>query len=98
MKKIYMQQLLWLLCICASYSISVYADVDDVCPAESPTEKNVDNNDTDEEPGYLLDAIRAIVITADGTELVTQSDLERPNFFGQIPTLQSEIDERLMYR
>jgi SurA-like protein len=97
----YIQRLICLLCIFASYSTSIYADADDVCPTESPAEYVIENSidtDTDEEPGYLLDAIRAIVITADGTELVTQSDLERPNFFGQIPMLQTEIDERLMYR
>jgi hypothetical protein len=57
----------------------------------------LDNADEYSKP-FLLDAIRAIVITAGGTELVTQSDLERPNFFGKIPTLEEEVEERLVYQ
>lgn len=56
------------------------------------------NTSTDVEPIYLLDDIRAIVVTADSTELVTQSDLDRPNFFGRMPTLDEEIEERLIYQ
>jgi hypothetical protein len=56
------------------------------------------NEQSDTQEWYLLDAIRAIVITGTGTELVTQSDLERPNFAGQIPTLEDEIEERLFYQ
>jgi hypothetical protein len=47
---------------------------------------------------HLLDEIRAIVLTYEGTELVTLSDLERPNFFGTVPTLREEIQERLLYQ
>ncbi|HEV2917297.1 MAG TPA: hypothetical protein VGW78_06165 [Candidatus Babeliales bacterium] len=67
--------------------------------AEPLIDSSADLYTQHEEPNtYLLDCIRAIIVTTEGTELVTQSDLERPNFFGRLPTLQEEIEERLIYQ
>lgn len=51
----------------------------------------------DQEEEYLIDALRAIVMTTEGTELVVQSDLERPSITGQVLTLQDRIDECTFY-
>lgn len=53
----------------------------------------------DEQEGelYLLDGIRAVVMSAEKTELVTQSDLDRPNLNGQMLTLDQCVDECRFY-
>lgn len=50
-----------------------------------------------EEPEYLLDALRAIVMTVEGTELVMQSDLERPALTGQVMSLEDRVAECCFY-
>ena len=46
---------------------------------------------------YDLDAIKAIVFTAEGTHIITDSDVARPNLAGTMRPLVEMVFERLVY-
>lgn len=46
----------------------------------------------------LLEAIRAVIYTAEGIDVLTQSMLDRPSLDGQPKSLEDLIDEWLIYR
>lgn len=56
-----------------------------------------DIKDLEAQGFYLVDSIKAVVYSEDGTEVVTKSDIDRPGLDGSFRTLDDVVLERLMY-
>ena len=69
----------------------------DLIEGNSDSSQKNQNDDFFVEDEYLIDQLRAIVMTTEGTEVVVQSDLERPAITGQMMSLQERIDECAFY-
>jgi hypothetical protein len=73
-------------------------DVDEVIPTPVSLPDSAEIIESDEADVELLDAIRVIIYTADGVDIITISMLDRPSLDGQPKSMEDLVDEYLIYR